>query len=1068
MVNQIDYGDNYTFLNVGIQTVEIRFSGMIIENNGVDGPYNVELYLYNSGDFFDFDTHMTAAYNRTDFQRSTGFEPPHTDYGLDIDSDGQYEFLAVDVAIYIANAGDYAIQGYLMDGFWNTIEWDANTTFLEVGIQAVELKFSGIAINNLGIDGPYIVNLYLYGDYVGFTDSDTHVTAAYNFTDFQSGSHFEPPHADYGLDTDSDGLYNYLVADVVVNVSVAGNYMVQAYLYDNLIFPTFLGEEYHEIFFSTGIQTIELRFSGVAINASGLNGPYFIDLDLYDDTSNSIDLDIHITSAYNWTDFQTPPKFEPPHTDYGLDTDSDGLFNHLVIDIVINVSIQDNYLIRANLYDNYSCYIEYNLSNTFLNAGIQTVEIIYDGILINLNEVNGPYYVELNIYTVDLALLDSESYTTYKYNWTDFETPPGFEPPHADYGLDTDSDGLYNYLVIEAVVNLSSAGDYKIYANLYDNDEKWISGYYNETFLNAGIQTVEIRFSGMRINNCEFNGTYFVNLMLDDVFGFVDSDTHVTSTYYWTDFQTGTKFEPPHTDYGIDTDSDGLYDYIILEAVVDVYLAGEYEIYVHLQDMYMSWIAWDYNYTFRNVGIQTVEFRFDGASINKNGVDGPYEANLYLHEGSSLILLDSDTHYTFAYNLTDFPDHIDPIAEAGADRSVDEDTNVTFDGSGSKDNMGIDNYTWTFVDGTLQTLYGMNPTYCFSEPDIYNVTLTVRDAAGNSDTDYVTIIVVDVTPPTAYAGPDRYAGRNLTFTFDGSGSTDNSGIINYTWTFFDGAPKTLYGVNPTYTFRNLSQYNVTLTVRDTVGLTDSDNATIAVIIDTTPPIANAGSDRTVDEDTVVTFDGSGSTDNVGIVNYTWTFNDGGPQTLYGVSPTYTFATPGEYTITLRVTDAADNSNTITVTIQVADITSPVANIGEDQTIQEGDTVTFDASNSTDNIGIVNYSWTFSANNETITLYGVTATYKFQEAGEYEVTLIVKDAAGLTDTDTITITVEEEESAWTAFVKYWWITAIIIVAIAALILTFMLMRREKGKKKQQVLVERQPPTQGEEIPPPHNK
>ncbi len=39
-------------------------------------------------------------------------------------------------------------------------------------------------------------------------------------------------------------------------------------------------------------------------------------------------------------------------------------------------------------------------------------------------------------------------------------------------------------------------------------------------------------------------------------------------------------------------------------------------------------------------------------------------------------------------------------------------------------------------------------------------------------------------------------------------------------------------------------------------------------------------------------------------NYTWTFQDGGSVTLYEVDPTYAFSTPGEYTITLTVVDAA--------------------------------------------------------------------------------------------------------------------------------------------------------------------
>ena len=94
--------------------------------------------------------------------------------------------------------------------------------------------------------------------------------------------------------------------------------------------------------------------------------------------------------------------------------------------------------------------------------------------------------------------------------------------------------------------------------------------------------------------------------------------------------------------------------------------------------------------------------------------------------------------------------------------------------------------------------------------------------------------------------------------------------------------------------------------------------------DTTPPVADAGPDQTVKEDTLVTFDGSGSSDNIGITNYTWTFMDMTPQTLTGVNPTYTFATLGAHTITLKVTDAAGNYATDTVTITGFDATQPVA------------------------------------------------------------------------------------------------------------------------------------------------
>src|SRR5438876_4860053 len=52
-------------------------------------------------------------------------------------------------------------------------------------------------------------------------------------------------------------------------------------------------------------------------------------------------------------------------------------------------------------------------------------------------------------------------------------------------------------------------------------------------------------------------------------------------------------------------------------------------------------------------------------------------------------------------------------------------------------------------------------------------------------------------------------------------------------------------------------------------LTTTATRALAPPPDVTPPIANAGPDQTVNEDVPVAFDGSGSTDNVGIVNYTW-------------------------------------------------------------------------------------------------------------------------------------------------------------------------------------------------------
>ena len=94
---------------------------------------------------------------------------------------------------------------------------------------------------------------------------------------------------------------------------------------------------------------------------------------------------------------------------------------------------------------------------------------------------------------------------------------------------------------------------------------------------------------------------------------------------------------------------------------------------------------------------------------------------------------------------------------------------------------------------------------------------------------------------------------------------------------------------------------------------ESDYFTIQ---DTQAPMAHAGLDQAVIVGTTVTFDGSTSTDNVGIVDYTWTFTDGALQTLHGSSPNYRFNDVDDFKITLRVADAADNTDTDTMWVNV--------------------------------------------------------------------------------------------------------------------------------------------------------
>lgn len=93
-----------------------------------------------------------------------------------------------------------------------------------------------------------------------------------------------------------------------------------------------------------------------------------------------------------------------------------------------------------------------------------------------------------------------------------------------------------------------------------------------------------------------------------------------------------------------------------------------------------------------------------------------------------------------AYEEEPEEDNVPPVANAGADRTIVKGATLYFDGRASSDNVGIAEFIWT---STFGTLYGEQPAFTFHQAGEYLVTLTVKDAKGNSASDTMTVTVVD-------------------------------------------------------------------------------------------------------------------------------------------------------------------------------------------------------------------------------------------------------------------------------------------------------------------------------------
>jgi PKD repeat protein len=410
-----------------------------------------------------------------------------------------------------------------------------------------------------------------------------------------------------------------------------------------------------------------------------------------------------------------------------------------------------------------------------------------------------------------------------------------------------------------------------------------------------------------------------------------------------------------------------------------------------------------------------------------NGTD-PFPVHTYTTPGMYSVILtvtdESGNSDTDSMTIT-VKDIQDPYANAGSDDTVDEDSPYTFDGSLSDDDVGIVKYAWDIdntdgVDWSSPDYSGPNlwdPVHTYTEPGIYIVTLNVTDDEGNWDTDTMQITVLDITPPTAYAGANDLINEDTPYNFDGSASTDNVGIVNFAWDIDDtngidwGAPD-YTSPTPTHTYLEPGSYTVSLNVTDAAGNWALHTVQITVL-DKTKPAADAGMDATIDEDTLHNFDGSGSSDNVGISAYAWDMDDGDGidwQTpdRTGPNPSFVYSEPGAYIVTLNVTDTSGNWNHDTMEITVLDVTAPIADAGPIGLVNEEAPYTFDGTNSTDNVGIVSYAWDIDSSDGldwiNPDLSGPSPLHIYYQPGIYIVTLNVSDSEGNWATDTTAIEV----------------------------------------------------------------
>lgn len=243
------------------------------------------------------------------------------------------------------------------------------------------------------------------------------------------------------------------------------------------------------------------------------------------------------------------------------------------------------------------------------------------------------------------------------------------------------------------------------------------------------------------------------------------------------------------------------------------------------------------------------------------------------------------------------PLSLDPVTTYSFDPAYPSTDDTIVFTDNSSDDEGIISWNWDFGDGNGSTI--QNPKHSYADNGLYNVTLTVSDIFGLTDS-YTRVIPVRNVPPTCNFVFSPSQPTDIQTVFFQDDSTDNDGsIINWNWDF--GENNTYYTDNVTFQFPDNGTYHVLLIVTDDDGATSSHTAYIHVLnaIPTPSFTYNSMNGTYLEGDQIQFSDHSFDQDGT-VVSWSWDLGDG--TTSAEKQPVHTYQKQGTYTVTLSVVD----------------------------------------------------------------------------------------------------------------------------------------------------------------------
>lgn len=324
--------------------------------------------------------------------------------------------------------------------------------------------------------------------------------------------------------------------------------------------------------------------------------------------------------------------------------------------------------------------------------------------------------------------------------------------------------------------------------------------------------------------------------------------------------------------------------------------------------------------------------------------------------------------------------HPNPTVDFVAnDTSVCPGTPVTFTSTSVLGVPGAGSYLWNFGDGGTGSTSPVTHTY--AAPGYYNVTLAATNSQGcvNSVTKGAFVHVFNPPVPNFVVNSINFCHPPGAAVFTNL-STGTPGLT-YNWSFGDAGTST--ATDPSHNYTTTGYFNVRLIVTDGNGCKDSVLRPAYIHVGDIHAAFTYPASACVHS--AVTFTNTSTPH----ISSSWNFGDGGTSTAE--SPTYTYNTPGTYTVTLIVSDGScvdTITHTITIfpspvgtfTITPVDPCPAPATLNFNSTVPSGASVT----------------WVFGDGG---TGSGASSSHTYSTNGTKTIGMVIVDANGCKDTIT---------------------------------------------------------------------